>query len=222
MLFSQYAKQMRRFHPVYLLVWFAILLFSPLKTLAQTSDGSDVSTVPAAPFSVPTASSVLENVASQIPSLMRLVTAIAYVIGMYLIFYGILKLKQYGEMRTQMMHERHLQGSIMLVVTGSMLLYLPTSVQVGLSTFWSQPSPYGYLTQTSAWGDFLDDVFMVVQLFGTIAFIRGLVMLSHLSGQGHQGGLGKGLTHVIGGLLCINIYQLIQVVMITMGVQINY
>ena len=177
------------------------------------------------PITVPTATTVLENIANQMPVLMSMVTAIAYVMGMYFIFYGILKLKQYGEMRSQMMHERHLQGSIMLIVVGSVLLYFPTSVQIGLSTFFSSPSPYAYLTQTQGttqWSSFLNDVFLVVQLFGTIAFIKGLVILSHLTGgQGQPGAFAKGITHVIGGLLCINIYQAVQVVFNTIGIQVS-
>ncbi len=34
-----------------------------------------------------------------------------------------------------------------------------------------------------------------------------------------QGQFGKGLTHIIGGIFCINIYQFIQMISYTIGIQ---
>lgn len=191
---------------IFFFLW-AIPLFAQTQTTTQT-------------VSVVSAADMLANIAQEVPILMQLVTAIAYVMGIYFIFYGILKLKEFGEARTQMSSERHLKGPLVLIVVGALLLYLPTTVQVGLSTFWSNPSPYGYVQQSDQWSDFMKDVYLVIQLFGTIAFIRGLVILSHLSGShSQQGTFAKGVTHVIGGLFCINIYQFVQVVLITLGIQ---
>lgn len=163
------------------------------------------------------AQSMLVQFAQSVPQLMRLVTAIAYVLGMIFIIRGVIKLKHFGESRTMMSHEHHLSVPITYIVIGSMLLYLPSAVQVGMSTFWTDPNPYGYTEQTDQWGDFINICFMVVQLIGVISFIRGLVILSHLGGHGHQGGFHKGLTHIIGGILCINIYQFVQVILATFG-----
>ena len=77
-----------------------------------------------------------------------------------------------------------LKGPLIYLGVGGALLYLPTSVQVGLSTFWSHPNPYAYQTEMQdSWVDLLQAVFMILQLIGTIAFIRGLVMLTHLGGH---------------------------------------
>jgi|SRR5579885_530371 hypothetical protein len=168
------------------------------------------------------AETMLTNIAQSVPSLMAMVTAIAYVLGMVLIIRGIVKLKHVGEMRTQMSHEHHITGPLVQITVGALLLYLPTAVNVGMSTFWTNPNPYGYLQQQDQWTQFINDCFLVVQFIGTIAFIRGLVILSHLgSGGGHQQGLSRGLTHIIGGIFCINIYQFIQVILITLGIQIS-
>ena len=100
-------------------------------------------------------------------------------------------------------------------------MYLPTSVTVGLTTFWSTPTPYAYVTATTGqWASFMRSCFLIVQLIGTISFIRGLVILSRLGERSGQGDtLSKGLTHVIGGILCINIYQFVQVIAATFGIQ---
>lgn len=97
-----------------------------------------------APVTIPTAAEMLQNISDQLPLIMRLTTAIAYVMGLYFVFYGLLKLKQFGEARTQMSQEHHLKEPLIMLVVGALLLYLPSSVEVGLSTFWSTPSPYGF------------------------------------------------------------------------------
>ncbi len=166
------------------------------------------------------AQTMLYNISQQIPNLMRLATAIAYVLGMFMMVRGIMLFKHAGEMRMQMSHEHSIIKPIVYLVVGGMLTYLPTAVQVGLSTFWNDPNPYGYLNDQNEWFEFINVVFIIVQLVGVIAFIRGLNILSHLGGHGgHQGTFAKGLTHIIGGVLCINIYQFVQVIMVTLGLQ---
>ncbi len=168
---------------------------------------------------VPDAKQMLINLSTQIPSLMRMVTAFAYVTGFYFIFIGLLKLKQYGESRTMMSQERELKAPVIFLTVGTLLVYLPTTIQVGLSTFWVTPNPYAYLQEQNQWTELFNICFIVIQLIGTIAFIRGLIMLTHLSGHGQQDTFRKATTHIIGGILCINIYQFVQVIMVTLGIQ---
>lgn len=164
------------------------------------------------------AQSMLISIATQVPNLMRMVTAIAYVAGMVLIIYGIIKLKHLGESRTMMSREHHVGGPLIEIICGVALLYIPSAVQVGMSTFWTNPNPGGYTIPTDPYGDFLKVVYLIVQFIGTIAFIRGIFILSKLGGQGgQQGALSKGILHIIGGIFCINIYQFVQVIMYTLG-----
>lgn len=190
-------------------------LFAMVPAYAAPNTGS-----PSAPgVSIISAEGMLENLANQIPYAMRMITAIAYVIGMYLIIYGVVQLKHFGESRTMGSQDNGLMKPIAYLVVGSLLLYLPTSVQVGMSTFWGTPSPISYVSGTDQWTQFINDCFLVVELFGTIAFIRGLLMLTSVGGQGGQPGtLSKALTHIIGGLLCINVYQFMQMIMNTLGI----
>ena len=135
---------------------------------------------------------MLVNIAQQLPALMQMVTAIAYVIGMYFVVCGMFKLKQYGESRTMMSGQHHLKEPMFFLIVGALLLYLPSSVQVGMSTFWANPNPYGYFTQTDQWSQFLIFVFWLCSLSVPIAFIRGFVILSHLGGQGQSRHIGQG------------------------------
>ncbi|MDR3478904.1 MAG: hypothetical protein P4M14_12845 [Gammaproteobacteria bacterium] len=163
----------------------------------------------------PDAGTMMQNFAQTIPQFMHLVTALAYVMGMYLIFKGVLGLKQFGEARTMMSSQHDLKGPLVMMGVGAALLYLPSSVQVGLNTFWTNPNPYGYLKDASLdpWVAIIQDGYMIIQLIGTIAFIRGLMMLTHASGHGAQPGtFGKAMAYMISGILCINLYEFLTVV----------
>jgi len=190
----------------------AVMLLFLIPVVAQAANVSTYS-----------AADMLKHISEQVPSLTRLVTALAYVMGMYFIFLGVLRLKHAGEMRTMMSHEHSMKAPLIYLGIGAMLLYLPSSVQMGLSTFWAEPNPYGYIDESDQWMEFFNACFMIVQLVGIIAFIRGLVMLSQLAGHGGgQGGFAKGMMHIIGGIFCINIYQFVQVVMVTLGLEVTF
>lgn len=194
---------------------FAIVLLLLAATSAYAQGASNVGTQ----LSSLDPQTILKNISNAIPNLMRLVTALAFIVGIWLVIAGVVKLKHMGEMRTQMSYEHSIWPPLLQILVGGLLLYLPSSVQMGMSTFWTQPNPYGYVIEQDQWAQFMNVCFMVVQLIGTIAFIRGLVMLSHLGGHGgHQNSLSKALIHIIGGIFCINIYQFIQTIFATIGI----
>lgn len=167
-----------------------------------------------------TAQSMLTRIGDIVPNFTYLVTAIAYVLGMVFVISGVMKLKHLGESRTMMSREHSPVPPLILIGIGAALLYLPTTVRVGMNTFWATPSPYSYNENTDEWSQYLNICFSVVQLLGVIAFIRGLVILSRLGDHGGQPGtFTKGLTHIIGGIFCINIYQFIQMINLTLGIQ---
>lgn len=162
---------------------------------------------------------MIQNLAQTIPALMQLVTAFAYVMGFYFIVHGVVLLKKFGEQRTMMSQEGGLKGPLIWLAVGAALIYLPSSVQAGFTTFWTNPTPYAYVDeQPNQWSDLINACFMIVQLVGTIAFIRGLILFTNLSHQGgQQGGFGKALTHVIGGILLIDIYDFMRAIFNTLA-----
>lgn len=187
------------------LLWIMLLFVLPV--YAQTSDLPEVN-----------AQSMLVNFATTAPNLMRLVTSVAYVLGMFFMIAAIIKLKHMGEMRTMMSQEHSPKGPLLLLMVGAMLIYLPTTVQVGMSTFWTNPNPWAYNIESSQWMEFFNTIVIIMQLIGVIAFIRGLIIMSHLGqGGGHQGGFAKGITHIIAGVLLINLFQFMQFVFSILG-----
>lgn len=174
-------------------------------------------------ISIPDLATMVNNLATNMTGLMQFVTALSYVLGMFFIIEGVLKLKKYGESRTQGMVQEQfsLRAAMIYMGVGGGLLYLPSSVQVGLTTFWDNPTPYAYVTSSQdPWAQLIQSIFIILQLIGTIAFIRGLVILSHVGGQGGQPGtFGRAMAHIVGGIFLINIYQFIQTVGNTFGIR---
>lgn len=164
---------------------------------------------------------LVDNLGTNIPSLMRLVTAFSYVTGMWFIIMGIIDLKHFGESRTMMSSEHGLKKPITFMVVGSFLMFLPSSVAVGLYTIGFQPNGLGYVPQEkTAFTDLLRNSLLILQLIGVIAFIRGLIILTHTAGHGGQPGtFARGMTHIIGGILCINMYDTVWMISYTFGLQ---
>ncbi|MDR3477263.1 MAG: hypothetical protein P4M14_04455 [Gammaproteobacteria bacterium] len=164
-------------------------------------------------FAAPDAGTMLQNFSLTAPQLMHLVTALAYVLGIFFIVKGIIELKKVGEARTMMSGEKNILGPVIFIVIGTMLLYIPSSIQVGTSTFWASTTPLSYVTNSNdPWQSIIHDAYLIIQLIGTIAFIRGLILLTHLSERGQQGNFGRAMAFIIAGILCINFYSFILVV----------
>jgi len=187
------------------------IVFLSVPAYAQSSLVTNLNTL--------SAQTMLTNIQNNLPDLTKMVTAFAFVIGMAMVIMGIMQLKHVGEMRMQMSHEHHLGKPLLMIAMGTMLIYLPSAVQVGMSTFWSTPNPYGYNLQSDQWQQTINVCIAIVQFIGIVSFIRGLILLSHASGGHQQNAFMKGLMHVIGGIFCINIYQFVQVILGTLGIQ---
>lgn len=168
---------------------------------------------------VPNLSVMLTNFASSVPNLMQLVTAGAFVIGMFLVVAAVMGMKHFGELRTMMTQEHSISGPLVEFFVGISLLYLPSTIRSGLSTFWISTNPYAYVSSaTDQYTTFINACYSIMQLVGVIAFIRGLLMLKAAGGgKAQQGMLGKAAAHLVGGIMCMNIYNTLQVLQATVG-----
>ncbi len=154
----------------------------------------------------------LQNLSVSYNAITRLVTAWAYLTGIVFGSMAIFQLKVYGEMRTMMSGHANLFKPIMYLIVSVLLMYLPSTFQsVMMTTFgtpntsplsWSSVSSVGVsgykLAVTPA-------LLGLMKLVGLISFIRGWILLVRISEQGQHGSFGKAVTHIIGGLLLINV-----------------
>jgi len=168
---------------------------------------------------IPTLDQVIENISGNIQNLVRLATSIGYVVGLWFVIKGVIELRHFGEMRTMMSQERGIGKPLILLSIGAALIYLPSSISSGIATIFNYSVPYGYQVDTSnPWANLIHASFVILQLIGVVAFIRGLIVLSSLGGAGgQQNALARGMSHIIGGILCINMYYTVRVVLATMG-----
>lgn len=186
-------------------VLIAALIFFPLTSFALTSQGL---------------AGMLQTLQNNLGPVYRLVIAISYVLGFWFIVDSIFRLKKLGQARTMMSTSASMGKPIGLFVIGLALLYFPTFVDVSIQSLWlyGSTSVLRYPNEPSIWDAFIHPVIDVIRLFGLIAVIRGLTILTKLAHESTQPGtVAKGIMHIIGGVLGINIVGTIHVLRVTFG-----
>lgn len=166
---------------------------------------------------------VLTNIAKTLGPVQELIKVVAGVLGLGFIFKAIWSLKIYGESRTMTSGTANAKEPILYIIVGSVLLSLPTAIEVLLMSTFGESSAMPYAPINSS-NDSITKIFgagsaigrpltMIIQVIGLVAFIRGWVLIARSASQGQPpGGTGKGLMHVFGGILAINIVKTIEVI----------
>lgn len=173
--------------------------------------------------SVTDAKTMLINISKFVPDFWRLITAGAYLLGILFIFKAFYKLKVYGEARAMMSSQSSMKEPATYILVGSALMYYPTMRDRMVTTVFGDDSILKYSDWSgpnSMKGYSTEAIFMIVQLIGLIAFIRGWILLSHTAGQqgAQPGTFGKALTHIFGGVLAMNIVGTINILQTSLGV----
>ncbi|MGL6029734.1 MAG: type IV secretion protein IcmC [Legionella sp.] len=159
---------------------------------------------------------ILNNIANNLAPVERLITGGAYLIGCAFLFKAIYSLKIYGEARTMMSSHTSVKEPIVYLLVGALLIYFPTAISLVMTTSFGYGNVLEY-APVNGNNPALDTLFgsgsavgrplsMLIQVIGLIAFVRGWVLVARSASQGQPpGGTGKGLMHVFGGILAINI-----------------
>ena len=160
--------------------------------------------------------------------IIRFVVATAFVIGLWLIFSGILELKKAGQSSMQQ-QSSGIGKPLARVMIGVMLLYLPSIIDVGVWTIWGHSALGSEAESLMAYAPDPGDPFApikggaiaIVRVVGYVSFVKGFLILSRSTHQGSQpGGAGKGFTHIIGGILAINIVETIRIISSSLGITV--
>lgn len=166
----------------------------------------------------------LNHLAGSVDQVYKMVTGAAYIIGCAFAFKALYSLKVYGELRTMMASQTSIKEPIMYLIVAAVFIYMPTAFDILMNTTFDESSIMSYdqlpsdLDLTSTNGGIA--LLSILQLIGVIAFVRGWVLMARSQGQGSQPGtLGKGITHVFGGILLMNIVFTINVVYNTLGIK---
>lgn len=170
--------------------------------------------------------SVLTNIANSLIPVERLITGAAYLIGCALLFKAIYSLKVYGEARTMMSSNSSIKEPIVYLLVGAIFIYLPTGVAAVMTTTFGYPNVKNILQYAplGSSNPTLDALFgtgsvvgrpllIIIQVIGLVAFVRGWVLIARSASQGQPpGGTGKGLIHVFGGILAVNIVGTLEMI----------
>jgi intracellular multiplication protein IcmC len=165
----------------------------------------------------------LKHLSGSIDQLYYMVTGCAYVIGIAFAFKALYSLKVYGEQRTMMSSNASMKEPLSYLFVAGIFIFLPTGVGVFLNTTFGTDSIMAYSALPSAFDLTQENggyaLLQLLQLIGIIAFIRGWVLIARAGAQGQQpGGVGKGLMHVFGGVLLMNIVYTLNIVYNTLGI----
>lgn len=165
---------------------------------------------------------MLANLSESFPNLWRLVTGGAYVLGFVMVLGGIYQLRAYAEPHSMMRGSSNMKGPMVTIFVGSMLIFSPTAFHSVLVTMFgagAHVTPLSYavndlgIESELAYKGLLE----FVQFVGLMSFIRGWYLLHKATQQSAQISHAKGLTHIIGGLLAINIVATRDVFLYTFG-----
>ena len=170
-------------------------------------------------------SEMMKNLDQSLKSILIFVFGFSYVLGTTFIIRCVFRLKQYGDSRTMMSSNTSVKEPLLLLLVGAIFYYIPTGIRLLLNTTFGSDSPLSY-TDLTAQGSVSSQtaisIIHLVQVIGLISFIKGWYSLSKLGAQGGGQGntFGKSVTHIVGGLLAINIVGTMNVVTTTLGLSI--
>lgn len=172
----------------------------------------------------------LENLTFAFEQLVNLVAAVSYVMGLYFIFRGIGMYKIFATQSFASAQKGEVAGPLVFLVVGAILMYFPSTLDSSLQTIFggggmkdmsSAEDMIGYSTLTSSgenWKEISSVLLKYMKLIGFIAFLRGWTILSKMGHSGAQpGSVGKGIVHIIAGILLINIVDTVNILADTFG-----
>jgi intracellular multiplication protein IcmC len=166
---------------------------------------------------------VLTNLANSLAPVQRLITGLAYLMGCAFVFKAIYCLKIYGEARTMMSSNTSIKEPVVYLMVGALLIYFPTGFEIMMQTTFGYRNVLQYAPMNTG-SQTLNTLFgtgsvvgrplaMLIRVVGLVAFVKGWVLVARAASQGQPpGGTGKGLMHVFGGILAMNIVGTLNII----------
>ena len=164
---------------------------------------------------------VFNNLALQIDPIKNFLIVLCYVVGVGLSIAAVMKLKKYGTRTAFMSVEMSMVGPFLQFFIGVGLFYMPYFISaINLTIFTSSgvQNELGYSVSGVDYNTYIEPVLGIIQIIGIIAFMRGWLLLAKATNPGQQpGAISKGVTHIVGGILAVNIRTFITVIYQTLG-----
>lgn len=162
-------------------------------------------------------SAIYQSLEADAFAIWNLLISCCYLFGALFVARGIFDFKVYGEQRTASAQQNSLRTPLTYTVVGIFLLYAPNTIVLLSESWLMQPTvmlaylnPENASAGSSTWASLAVAMFTLLQICGLISFIRGCFMLTHIGG-GQHGGTAKGMTHIISGIVMLNLQAFLQI-----------
>jgi intracellular multiplication protein IcmC len=165
---------------------------------------------------------MLINLSNSYSGIWHFITGGAVLMGMAFAVRGIYYLKIYGDARTMMSSNSNLKIPVTYLLIAAVLLFLPSTFDVVMTTAFGSPDVTPLSYNSKSVGNLsvqaTNAILGFIQIMGLISFVRGWVIIAKAA-QGSSQGVttGKGITHIIGGILAINIIGTKNALWATLG-----
>lgn len=166
---------------------------------------------------------ILDAVGKNLTGVVYFLVACSYVVGVWFISSAINELRIYGQARTMMPISVAFTGPLTRLLVGTIMLFFPGFIDVSIYTLWNYSASYAATlrfdsVKTDTGYKIMNGIRVLVQTFGYVSVMRGMISISRAGRQQSQPGIvGKGMMHVIGGVLAINIVATVSVIKATLG-----
>lgn len=163
------------------------------------------------------------------PGIIALISGMAVIFGIVMIFYNMVKLSKFGtDAKTSTLTP--IIGSLII---GALLVAVGQTMDISLSTLFGNNTTMSSITKykelvyqpggtfdMSRFNNAMSAVFTFLRIVGTLSFVRGFfVMKNALEGTG-QATKGQAYTHIIGGTLLVNMPGFIQYIEQSVGFKV--
>ena len=170
----------------------------------------------------------LQNLSDTYEALKALVAAISFITGVALIFRGIAMYRIFANQTFGSAQRGEFAGPMVFIIVGAILVYYPSTIDISLQTIFGPGSSkvkditemiaYDKIASSQKWAAISGVLVKYMTLIGFIAFIRGWIILSKMGHSGSQpGSIAKGITHLVGGILLMNIVGTVNLIAATFG-----
>lgn len=193
-----------------LLTRVAILLLLHLSAFAESGDGI-----------VP--EQIFTNLNVSMQQIYPAMVSACLIMGSFLIVKAIFKLKKLGHKTAFMGSSGNMIGPVALILIGVALINAPTFIRVIITSLYAN-NVQNSISWTQAhsgggtWYSTLTPMIGLIQVIGIFAFLRGAIILTKACNENAQpGNISKGLLHIVGGIMAINITGTIDLINNTLG-----
>lgn len=164
-------------------------------------------------------SNLEQSMAKIYPALIKILNLAGY----FMILKAIFMLKKLGHRTAFMGGSSSLVGPIAVIFIGIIMINAQEFIKVIVLTLYGQKiqstkdweSAHG---NSDSWYSALTPIVGLVQVIGLVAFFRGIIILTKACNENSQpGNVSKGLMHILGGVMAVNITGTIDLIDKTLG-----